>query len=72
VGPYTAPQYYNPDNISISNRQAFYTWYDQQKNKSFDFEKKILDYCISDVNILCRRCAQLKSTLYALVRVNLF
>jgi hypothetical protein len=55
VGPYPAAHYYNPDDMSISNRQAFYTWYEQQKNKTFDFHQEFLDYCISDVDIL-RRC----------------
>jgi hypothetical protein len=72
VGPYPAAHFYNPDDMSISNRKAFYTWYEQQKDKTFDFRKEFLDYCISDVDILRRCCAQFKSTLYALVRVDPF
>jgi hypothetical protein len=72
VVPYPAAEYYNPEDMSISNRKAFYTWYKQQKNKTFNFQKEFLDYCISDVDILRRCCAQFKTTLYVLVRVNPF
>jgi hypothetical protein len=54
------------------NSKNFYTSYEQQKDKTFDFQKEFLDYCISDVDILRRCCAQFKSTLYALVRVDPF
>ena len=72
VGPYPAAHYYNPDDMSISNRKAFYTWYNEQQDKIFDFQKEFLDYCISDVDILRRCCAQFKSTLSTLVRVDPF
>jgi hypothetical protein len=69
VRPFPTAHYYNPDDISIANREAFYTWYEQQKDKNFDFQKEFFDYCILDVDILRRWCAQFKSILYALVRV---
>ncbi|XP_056022075.1 uncharacterized protein LOC130054965 [Ostrea edulis] len=72
VGPYPDAHYYNPDDMSIANREAFYTWYNQQQGKEFDFQKEFLAYCISDVDILRRCCAQFKSTLYGLVRVDPF
>jgi hypothetical protein len=71
-GPFPSAQYYNPDDMFIMNRKNFYTWYEQQKDKTFDFQKEFPDYCISDVDILRRCCAQFKSTLYALVRVDPF
>jgi hypothetical protein len=58
--------------MSISNRKAFYTWYEQRKDKTFDFQKEFLYYCISDVDILRRCSVQFKSTLYTVVRVDLF
>jgi hypothetical protein len=72
VEPYPSPEFYNPDDMSISNRKNFYTWYEQQKDKTFNFRQEFLDYCISDVDILRRCCAQFKSTLYVLVRVDPF
>jgi hypothetical protein len=32
VGPNPAAEFYNPDDMSISNRKVFYTWYEQQKD----------------------------------------
>jgi hypothetical protein len=58
--------------MSVANRQAFFSWYAQQKDKVFNFQKEFLDYCISDVDILRRCCAQFQSTLYSLVRVQPF
>jgi hypothetical protein len=40
VGPHPAAEYYNPDDMSISNRKAFYTWYSQQQG-SLKFSKRI-------------------------------
>ncbi|XP_061181223.1 uncharacterized protein LOC133189847 [Saccostrea echinata] len=72
VGPYPPAAYYNPDDMSISGRQAFYRWYEQQAGKVFDFQKEFLDYCISDVDILRRCCAQFRATLKSLVHVDPF
>jgi hypothetical protein len=52
VGPYPAAHCYNPDDMSVSNRKAFFTWYEQQKNNTFNFPQEFLNYCISDVDIL--------------------
>ncbi|XP_048729914.2 uncharacterized protein LOC125647269 [Ostrea edulis] len=72
VGPFPAAHYYNPDDMSIANHEAFYTWYNQQQDKVLDFQQEFLAYCISDEDILRRYCAQFKSTLYRLVRVDPF
>jgi len=37
-------------------RDAFYTWYNQQTKKTFNFQKEFLTYCESDVDIL-RKCS---------------
>lgn len=31
-----------------TNRDDFYKWYDEQKNNIFDFDKEIVEYCISE------------------------
>jgi hypothetical protein len=72
VGHYPAAHYYNPDDMSVANRQAFYTWYEQQQGNTFHFQKEFINYCISDVGILRRCCAQFQSTLYAQVAVDPF
>ena len=34
------------------DRQEFLDWHQQQQGKEWDFQKEIVDYCISDVTIL--------------------
>lgn len=72
VGPYPPATYYNPDDMTSSGRKAFYEWYQQQKGKVFDFQKEFIDYCICDVDILQRCCAQFRKTIQSFVQVNPF
>lgn len=45
VGRLPAAEFYNPDAMSPSDRQKFYSWYDTRKNEEFDFQKEMLEYC---------------------------
>ena len=42
--------------MTPSNRLEFLAWYEQQKNKLFDLQRELTDYCISDVDILAKSC----------------
>lgn len=72
VGVYPSPAFYNPDDMSTSGRKAFYAWYKKQHGNVFNFQEEYLAYCISDVDILRRCCAQFRTTISTLVRVNPF
>ncbi|XP_062575191.1 uncharacterized protein LOC134237107 [Saccostrea cucullata] len=72
VGPYPPAAFYNPDEMSISGRRAFFEWYEQQRGKVFDFQKEFVEYCVSDVDILRRCCAKFRATLKSLVNVDPF
>nr|XP_022311186.1 uncharacterized protein LOC111116481 [Crassostrea virginica] len=72
VGPYPAASFYGPNDMTSSARAAFYAWYEEQQGKTFDFQKEFLAYCISDVDILQRCCAQFAQTIHALVKVYPF
>lgn len=52
IGSIPGKAYYTPEFFSESKRKEFDEWYDQQKNKVFDFNKELSDYCISDVKLL--------------------
>ena len=52
--------YYDPDNMSKQRRSEFLIWYEENKNKPFDFQKEIKDYCISDVDILLNACCRFR------------
>lgn len=45
IGPLPGPQFYNPDAMSTSERQKFYSWYEERKAEPFDFRKEMLEYC---------------------------
>jgi G:T-mismatch repair DNA endonuclease (very short patch repair protein) len=53
--------YYSPDTMGTSQREAFYEWFEVNKNKPFDFQKEIVDYCISDVDILRRAMTKFRT-----------
>ena len=56
VGLFPSQEFYGAEFLSVSENKAFNEWYNSQHNKIFDFKKEILEYCISDVEILCKSC----------------
>ena len=49
-------KYYDPNAMSKGRREEFFKWYELNRNKPFDFQKEMREYCISDVDILLRAC----------------
>ena len=52
--------YYNPDTMKEEQRTAFLEWYEKHKHEQFDFQKELLRYCCSDVDILRTACLELR------------
>jgi hypothetical protein len=48
-------RFYNPDSMKVEDRSRFVEWYAKHRNDTFDFQKELLKYCRSDVDIL-RKC----------------
>ncbi|EFP00492.1 hypothetical protein CRE_21759 [Caenorhabditis remanei] len=46
--------YYQPELMTPPNKAKFDEWYEKNKDKEFDFDKEILQYCEDDVNILVK------------------
>jgi hypothetical protein len=46
--------YYNPDAMKLKDRKAFFMWYETNYRQRFDFQRELLSYCRSDVDILRR------------------
>lgn len=65
VGPYPPAETYCPNAMSIEGRKEFYKWYEFKVSNGevFDFQKEILKYCRSDVDILRRACLKFKNLL---------
>lgn len=47
---------YGINSMSEEKQQKFLHWYEIHKHETFDFEKEMLTYCRSDVDILRRAC----------------
>lgn len=56
VGTYPPAETYGPHAMSVEGRLEFYKWYESKiaDNAVFDFQKEMLEYCRSDVDILRR------------------
>ena len=51
-------------------RTQFLKWYKQHKNDHFDMEKELLEYCESDVDILCQGMMKFRKIFYELTEVD--
>lgn len=56
-------EYYDPDSMCKSKRDDFMKWYEENKDYSFDFQKEMYEYCVSDVDILLQACWKFRSLL---------
>jgi hypothetical protein len=54
-------EFYSPDTMSTQQRKEFYDWYEIHKNDKFDFQKELVSYCVSDVDILRRACCEFRT-----------
>ena len=66
-GAYPPPGKYCPDYMSTDERSEFFSWYENKiaRNEQFDFQKKILEYCRSDVDILRNACLKFREIILA-------
>ncbi|XP_018578028.1 uncharacterized protein LOC108916298 [Anoplophora glabripennis] len=64
-GPMPDLQFYSPDDLMESNRHDLITWHSEKVNEKyiFDFQKEIVEYCISDVEILTSACLKFRHQL---------
>ena len=53
--------FYNPNGMKPETRTKFLQWYEQNKMCHFDFQKELLRYCKSDVDILRKCCLRFRS-----------
>ena len=56
VGPYPEATMYGVDSMSTTDRAQFLEWYKTVKHDTFDFQKEILHYCRTDVNLRRKGC----------------
>ncbi|XP_061190399.1 uncharacterized protein LOC133198307 [Saccostrea echinata] len=72
LGPYPPAKTYVPGGMSVEGRQEFLKWYDAKITSGvvFDFQKEMLEYCRSDVDILRRACLKFKNLLWEATSVD--
>ena len=66
VGPLPEPHYYDPDGMSPQRKKEFEDWYKQRKEEEnvFDFQKELIEYCRSDVELLKQGCEQFRKLFF--------
>ena len=74
VGPIPPTPYYSPNGMSPKDRETFLTWHASKKesNYVFDFNKEIIDYCRSDVDILRRCCLEFRELFHEVTDIDPF
>ena len=72
VGTLPDMKYYSPDTMRVSQHKNFTTWYKENKDNIFDFQKELESYCISDVDILRRSCLKFRANFMDVTTVDPF
>ena len=60
IGPLPSLEYYDPDSMMEDDRNSFLKWYEENKTQEFNFQRDIVAYCISDVEILSEACLKFR------------
>ncbi|KAJ8962384.1 hypothetical protein NQ318_018368 [Aromia moschata] len=63
VGPLPPLEFYSPDNIKPEERDKFLEWYEAHKQDEFNMQRDLVEYCISDVEILTAACLKFREQL---------
>ena len=63
IGPMPSIEMYSPDTMKTEARAEFMEWYQDNKNSVFDFRKELVEYCVSDVEILAQACIKFRGLL---------
>ena len=74
VGPIPPQPYHAPKTMKPETREAFLVWYKEQKDNEyvFDFNKEIINYCRSDVDILRKCCMEFREMLLEITDIDPF
>ena len=63
-------KYYNPDGMKPESRSKFLEWYNKHYQDHFDFQKELLIYCRSDVDVLRKCCLKFRSIFLNLTKTK--
>ena len=73
VGPIPSKKHYGFDQMKEDERKAFHEWYNTRvkENYVFDFQKELIEYCRSDVDILRRSMMLFRENFIELENIDL-
>ena len=60
--PLPSIEYYGTEYMNEKDKKEFLKWYNENKDKNFNFEEEIESYCKSDVNILKLGCLSFRDS----------
>ncbi|CAH1106576.1 unnamed protein product [Psylliodes chrysocephalus] len=65
VGVIPSIEFYDPNSLKEENRKNLLEWHSKRiaENYVFDFQKEIISYCMSDVDILTQACLKFRQLL---------
>ncbi|XP_018574533.1 uncharacterized protein LOC108913463 [Anoplophora glabripennis] len=63
VGPLPVAEYYDPDNMKPEDHSKFLEWHEEHKDDEFNMRRDLVEYCISDVEILTAACLKFREQL---------
>ena len=69
-GPMPDVSFYDPDGMKSDARDVFLKWYEEHKDDEFDMQKELVEYCISDVDILCHGMMRFRKIFFELTEVD--
>ncbi|CAH2008244.1 unnamed protein product, partial [Acanthoscelides obtectus] len=74
IGPIPALDFYDPDHLKEDAREKLLKWHGERQAEGyvFDFQKEIVEYCISDVEILTQACLKFRDLMKTETTVDPF
>ncbi|CAH2021037.1 unnamed protein product [Acanthoscelides obtectus] len=74
LGPIPALDFYDPDHLKEDTREKLLKWHGEREAEGyvFDFQKEIVEYCISDVEILTQACLKFRDLMKTETTVDPF
>jgi hypothetical protein len=70
IGKYPDPVYYGVEYMTKPDLDNFYKWYETKNDETFDFQKELLSYCQSDVEILKKSCLLFRDIFMSITKIN--
>ena len=65
-------EFYGSEYFSSTKKCEFDVWYEENKHKTFNFQKELNDYCLSDVELLQAGCLKFREIIRDIAGIDAF